>query len=86
MRLYRSLLRDKRVLFAGYQIHHPLFFEVKFKVRTTPETNPISAFESAISSCTSELTNIETNFEKALQKFKRENPNCETKDSMEVDV
>eukprot|EP00954_Amorphochlora_amoebiformis_P004832 379682-Amorphochlora_amoeboformis.AAC.1 len=28
----RHLLRNKKVLFAGYRIHHPLIAEIKFKV------------------------------------------------------
>ncbi len=67
-----QLLRDKRVLYAGYQISHPLFPIVKFKVRTTDKTDPAEVFGRALTNGTKELENIQASFTKALKAFDEE--------------
>eukprot|EP00470_Lotharella_oceanica_P005273 CAMPEP_0170167840 /NCGR_PEP_ID=MMETSP0040_2-20121228/1121_1 /TAXON_ID=641309 /ORGANISM="Lotharella oceanica, Strain CCMP622" /LENGTH=131 /DNA_ID=CAMNT_0010405977 /DNA_START=36 /DNA_END=431 /DNA_ORIENTATION=+ len=67
------LLMDKRVLFAGYRIPHPLYAIVKMKIRTTTETTPIGAMESALTNASSELQHIADKFNEALRKYEEEN-------------
>mmetsp|Transcript_12612 Transcript_12612/g.31014 ORF Transcript_12612/g.31014 Transcript_12612/m.31014 type:complete len:129 (-) Transcript_12612:369-755(-) len=63
------LLRDKRVLFAGYRIPHPLYPEMHMKVRTTAETNPQKAIQDAIGHAKQEAQNIEKAFKNAIKEF-----------------
>jgi len=60
--LRMQLLRDKRVLFAGYRMPHPLEPRLVIKVRTTPDTNPTAVLTQAIANTRQELTTLEKNF------------------------
>jgi DNA-directed RNA polymerase II subunit RPB11 len=58
--LRMQLLRDKRVMFAGYKCPHPLQPKFELKVRTTPENNPISVTRDACADLKLELQSIES--------------------------
>eukprot|EP00469_Lotharella_globosa_P018653 CAMPEP_0167811948 /NCGR_PEP_ID=MMETSP0112_2-20121227/966_1 /TAXON_ID=91324 /ORGANISM="Lotharella globosa, Strain CCCM811" /LENGTH=130 /DNA_ID=CAMNT_0007710745 /DNA_START=23 /DNA_END=415 /DNA_ORIENTATION=- len=66
------LLMDKRVLFAGYRIPHPLYAIVKMKIRTTTETTPCKAMEDALTNASNELQHIADKFNEALRKYDNE--------------
>ncbi|KAJ3363243.1 hypothetical protein AMAG_11934 [Allomyces macrogynus ATCC 38327] len=53
--LKAALLRDKRVLFAGYKVPHPLEHYFVLKVQTTDETSPKQALREAIDSLVSDI-------------------------------
>mmetsp|Transcript_24760 Transcript_24760/g.34580 ORF Transcript_24760/g.34580 Transcript_24760/m.34580 type:complete len:142 (+) Transcript_24760:102-527(+) len=71
------LLMDKRVLFAGYRIPHPLTPLVRLKVRTTAETSPLGAINDAIKNAVNEVDKIEHSFTKALEEFESQNVRTE---------
>eukprot|EP00466_Bigelowiella_natans_P019738 jgi/Bigna1/136995/aug1.37_g11703 len=81
---------DKRVLFAGYRIPHPLTPLVRLKVRTTAETSPLGAINDAIKNAVNEVDKIENiiiscfflacsqqSFTKALEEFESQNVRTE---------
>ncbi|KAH9283426.1 DNA-directed RNA polymerase II subunit RPB11 [Echinococcus granulosus] len=58
----RQLLKDPRVLFAGYKVPHPLEHRIVIRVQTTPTVTPLEVFSSAIKDLISEISNIEEQF------------------------
>ncbi|BHF63643.1 DNA-directed RNA polymerase II subunit RPB11-a [Sparganum proliferum] len=60
--LMRQLLKDPRVLFAGYKVPHPLEHRIVLRVQTTPSITPLEVFSSAIKDLISEISNIEEQF------------------------
>eukprot|EP00108_Taenia_solium_P001346 TsM_000536800 transcript=TsM_000536800 gene=TsM_000536800 len=58
----RQLLKDPRVLFAGYKVPHPLEHRIVIRVQTTPAVTPLEVFSSAIKDLISEISNIEEQF------------------------
>eukprot|EP00033_Pygsuia_biforma_P002071 GCRY01002300.1.p1 GENE.GCRY01002300.1~~GCRY01002300.1.p1 ORF type:complete len:120 (-),score=17.49 GCRY01002300.1:168-527(-) len=66
--LRMELLRDPKVIFAGYKVPHPLVHNLVLKVQTTPAISPITATQNAISRLNAELSNIEKAFAKEVEK------------------
>lgn len=58
----RQLLKDPRVLFAGYKIPHPLEHRVVIRVQTTASATPTEVITSAVKDLISEISNIEEQF------------------------
>nr|VZI20008.1 unnamed protein product [Spirometra erinaceieuropaei] len=65
--LMRQLLKDPRVLFAGYKVPHPLEHRIVLRVQTTPSITPLEVFSSAIKDLISEISNIEEQFRSAIK-------------------
>ncbi|GAB5359795.1 hypothetical protein AAMO2058_000573000 [Amorphochlora amoebiformis] len=65
------LLRNKKVLFAGYRIHHPLIAEIKFKVRTTADSSPPAAMNKALNDSMKECRKLKKTFNEAVHTFKQ---------------
>lgn len=63
---FRQLLKDPRVLFAGYKIPHPLEHRVVIRVQTTASVTPVEVFSSAIRDLISEISSIEEQFRVCL--------------------
>ncbi|XP_076344379.1 DNA-directed RNA polymerase II subunit RPB11 [Tachypleus tridentatus] len=62
-----QLLKDPKVLFAGYKIPHPLEHKFLLRVQTTPEYSPQEAFTNAITDLISELSLLEERFKEAVR-------------------
>ncbi|VDL57721.1 unnamed protein product [Hymenolepis diminuta] len=63
----RQLLKDPRVLFAGYKIPHPLEHRVVIRVQTTASVTPVEVFSSAIRDLISEISSIEEQFRSTIK-------------------
>eukprot|EP00656_Telonema_subtile_P025150 TRINITY_DN27252_c0_g1_i4.p1 TRINITY_DN27252_c0_g1~~TRINITY_DN27252_c0_g1_i4.p1 ORF type:complete len:240 (+),score=52.78 TRINITY_DN27252_c0_g1_i4:22-720(+) len=70
-----QLLRNKRVLFAGYKVPHPLEYKVQIRVQTTPDTTPTTVTSQALMELVSELGWFENKFQEQVQKKK--NPSAD---------
>ena len=64
--LRMSLLTDRRVLFAGYRMPHPLEPRMALKVKTRPSTEPVTVLLDAVENLQVELRAMEEQFRKAL--------------------
>ncbi|EGX50783.1 DNA-directed RNA polymerase II core subunit [Orbilia oligospora] len=60
--LRSQLLKDPKVLFAGYKVPHPLFPSFELRVQTTDETNPRAAVIKAAQDLIKDLTIFRNNF------------------------
>lgn len=58
-----QLHRDANVLFAGYQIPHPLQHQLILKVQTTHKSDPIKAVEDSLNALHDEFGDIKSQFE-----------------------
>lgn len=59
----RQLLKDPRVLFAGYKVPHPLEHNFVIKVQTVPGTSPGKALKDATSELISEVNALKNKFD-----------------------
>ena len=59
----RQLLKDKRVLFAGYKMPHPLEYDVVLRIQTTSSTTPHDVLEQAIVALQSQITKLKDDFQ-----------------------
>lgn len=59
---YSQLLKDPKVLFAGYKVPHPLEHKFVLRIQTTSDYTPQEAFMNAITDLTSELSLFEERF------------------------
>ncbi|CAL8069977.1 unnamed protein product [Calicophoron daubneyi] len=62
-----QLLKDPRVLFAGYKAPHPLEHKIVIRVQTSPPATPLEVFVSALKDLISEISNIEEQFKMATK-------------------
>lgn len=62
-----QLLKDPRILFAGYKIPHPLEHKFVLRIQTTPDYTPQEAFTSAITDLMSEISLLEERFQEAVR-------------------
>ena len=69
--LRMSLLADKRVLFAGYRMPHPLEPKLVVKVRTRDNTEPVSAVLDGIDNLQAELRTLEEGFKRQLHEHQQ---------------
>ncbi|KAI9472326.1 MAG: DNA-directed RNA polymerase [Benjaminiella poitrasii] len=58
-----QLLKDPRVLFAGYKVPHPLEHNFLVKVQTVPGTSPGKALKDATSELISEINTLKNKFD-----------------------
>lgn len=58
----RQLLKDPKVLFAGYKIPHPLQHEFVLRIQTTSDYSPQEALMNAIKDLISEIALLEERF------------------------
>lgn len=65
--LRSKLLENKKVLFAGYKIAHPLEPEFVLRIHTTSETTPLDVLQQEIVNLMGELRDAEIEFEKELK-------------------
>lgn len=59
---HSQLLKDPKVLFAGYKVPHPLEHKFVLRIQTTSDYTPQEAFMNAITDLTSELSLFEERF------------------------
>ncbi|XP_039247922.1 DNA-directed RNA polymerase II subunit RPB11-a [Styela clava] len=65
--LRMQLLKDPKVLFAGYKIPHPLESKFILRVQTTADYTPQEAFTNAITDLISEISLLEERFKVAVR-------------------
>lgn len=61
--LRRQLLKDPRVLFAGYKVPHPLEHNFLIKIQTVPGTSPGKALNDATSELIGEINALKNKFD-----------------------
>lgn len=64
--LRHSLLRDTRVLFAGYRMPHPLDFSVRIKIKTVSNNDCITVLCDSIDNVTTEYESIKDQLQRQL--------------------
>ncbi|CAK5055595.1 unnamed protein product [Meloidogyne enterolobii] len=67
-----QLLKDPRVLFAGYRNPHPLVHKVLLRVQTDATTTPAEALDSAITDSIAEMSLLEERFRDAFREKREE--------------
>merc|ERR1712216_424658 len=68
--LRMQLLRDPKVLFAGYKVPHPLDYKIHVKVQTTADSKPTQAMQGAITDLQEELNMFEERFRQEVNRKK----------------
>ncbi|CAO3581237.1 unnamed protein product [Absidia cylindrospora] len=61
--LRAQLLKDPRVLFAGYKVPHPLEHNFLIKIQTVPGTSPGKALNDATSELIGEINALKNKFD-----------------------
>ncbi|CAE6075936.1 unnamed protein product [Arabidopsis arenosa] len=64
-----QLHRDENVLFAGYQLPHPLKYKIIVRIHTTSQSSPMQAYNQAINDLDKELDYLKNQFEAEVAKF-----------------
>mmetsp|Transcript_7018 Transcript_7018/g.23290 ORF Transcript_7018/g.23290 Transcript_7018/m.23290 type:complete len:137 (-) Transcript_7018:1781-2191(-) len=65
-----QLHRDRHVLFAGYQLPHPLRHELNVTIQTDNDKYPpVKAMDEALAELKTEFDSIRANFQEKLQEF-----------------
>jgi len=67
-----QLLRDERVIFAGYRMPHPLELVMHIKIRTRPQISPVVALSDAVQNLVAEMTTLEQEFRQAVQSHRQQ--------------
>ncbi|KAI2799595.1 hypothetical protein RDWZM_007555 [Blomia tropicalis] len=62
-----QLLKDPKVLFAGYKVPHPLQHEFVIRIQTTSDYSPQEALMNAIKDLISEIALLEERFREAIR-------------------
>lgn len=57
-----SVLRDRRVIFCGYRIPHPLENKLVVKIRTHPHIDPVIALGDGLTQLNTELSQLASAF------------------------
>jgi len=65
-----QLLKDPKVLFAGYKLPHPLEHKFVIRIQTTSDYTPQDALTNAITDLISELSLFEERFKEAIKEKK----------------
>jgi len=68
--LRMHLLENKNVLFAGYKIPHPLYHELKVKVRTQPGTTPHKEMKNSLRTLKTIFKEFKKSFNQACEEKK----------------
>ncbi|KAI9333328.1 hypothetical protein BDR26DRAFT_868570 [Obelidium mucronatum] len=58
-----QLLKNPRVLFAGYKIPHPLEHTFVLKIQTTPDTNPLEVLLAESAAIIREVSDLNRKFQ-----------------------
>lgn len=66
-----SLLDDRRVLFAGYRIPHPLVPSMNVKIRTRPTADPTGVMKDALDRLGSEFRSLEEQMKRGIEEYQR---------------
>lgn len=61
-----QLLKDPKVLFAGYKVAHPLEHKFTLRIQTQSEYTPIDALINAINDLHSEISLLKERFDDAI--------------------
>jgi len=69
--LRMHLLENKKVLFAGYKLPHPLYYDIKVKVRTTPDTDPVKEFKGSLRQLQKTFVDMKKKFKRAVEEKKQ---------------
>lgn len=64
---FSQLLKDPKVLFAGYKLPHPLEHKFVIRIQTTSNYSPEDAYMNAITDLMSELSLFEERFKEAIK-------------------
>jgi len=67
-----QLHRDPNVLFAAYQMPHPLMYECHLKIQTTSQSSPAMAYRTALDNLDAELIDLKDAFTEAVMAKKAE--------------
>jgi DNA-directed RNA polymerase II subunit RPB11 len=67
---FSQLLKDPRVLFAGYKVPHPLEHKFVIRIQTSAGYSPEDAYMNAITDLMSELSLFEERFKDAIKEKK----------------
>ncbi|KAG9509862.1 DNA-directed RNA polymerase II subunit RPB11, partial [Fragariocoptes setiger] len=62
-----QLLKDPKVLFAGYKVIHPLEYKFALRIQTVHGYYPIDALLSAINDLMSEISLLDERFREAVE-------------------
>lgn len=62
-----QLLKDPKVLFAGYKVAHPLEHRFELRIQTQAEYNPIDALINAINDLHGEISLLNERFREAIE-------------------
>ncbi|CAO1327863.1 unnamed protein product [Diamesa serratosioi] len=65
-----QLLKDPKVLFAGYKLPHPLEHKFVIRIQTTSNYSPEDAYMNAITDLMSELSLFDERFREAIKEKK----------------
>ena len=65
--LRAQLLRDEKVIFAGYKVPHPLEHKVVLRVQTAPDYTPLVAVNGALTDLMSEFSLMEERLKECLE-------------------
>ncbi|RKP05419.1 DNA-directed RNA polymerase [Thamnocephalis sphaerospora] len=72
--LKTQMLKDPAVLFAGYQVPHPLEHRVKIKVQTDDEYTPVNAMRKSIHQLQNTLGTLKARFKDEATRARLEAP------------
>lgn len=61
-----QLLKDPKVLFAGYKVAHPLEHRFTIRIQTRADYTPIDAFITAIGDLAGEISLLNERFKDAI--------------------
>ncbi|KAI8611852.1 DNA-directed RNA polymerase [Chytriomyces sp. MP71] len=64
--LRAQLLKNNKVLFAGYKVPHPLEHLFVIKIQTTPDTNPLEVLLIEMGNIIKEFEDLKKKFENQL--------------------
>lgn len=69
--LRMQLHRDDNVLFAGYQLPHPLKYRILVRIQTASQSSPMQAYNQAINDLDKELDALKYELEGEISRFSR---------------
>ncbi|ORZ36959.1 DNA-directed RNA polymerase [Catenaria anguillulae PL171] len=63
-----QLLKDERILFAGYKHPHPLEHHIIFKIQSIPGVQPVEVLKTALNSLILEFSTIKAQFMEEMRR------------------
>eukprot|EP00041_Stephanoeca_diplocostata_P006057 m.74105 g.74105 ORF g.74105 m.74105 type:complete len:137 (-) comp16147_c0_seq2:332-742(-) len=70
--LVHQLLRDPRVLFAGYRVPHPLEYHFLLRIQVKEGYTPQEALSTAIEDCISTVNHMQSKFKDEVERIRQE--------------